>query len=110
MQGGQIHRAFPTPYISIKRPTYVMDTYNFTEKIGKATILREVFLYTIDIDSLYTLKPNQASGQYGNNSTVTLTVKDDDLIIQLLEINLTRNDFEFDLEHYLQIKGTAMGK
>ncbi|XP_047670388.1 uncharacterized protein LOC113662967 isoform X6 [Tachysurus fulvidraco] len=33
----------------------------------------------------------------------------DDLILQLLEINLTRNDFEFDKQCYLQIQGTAMG-
>lgn len=31
-------------------------------------------------------------------------------LIELLEINLTRNDFEFDNEYYLQIGGTAMGK
>lgn len=31
-------------------------------------------------------------------------------LLQLLEINLTRNDFEFNDEYFLQIKGTAMGK
>lgn len=31
-------------------------------------------------------------------------------LIQLLEINLTRNDFEFNGDFYLQVKGTAMGK
>ena len=31
-------------------------------------------------------------------------------MIKLLEINLTRNDFVFDGQFYLQIKGTAMGK
>lgn len=31
-------------------------------------------------------------------------------LLQLLRINLNRNDFEFNGEFYLQIKGTAMGK
>lgn len=34
----------------------------------------------------------------------------DNALIKLLEINLTRNDFEFDGKYFLQIKGTAMGK
>ncbi|KAL2090438.1 hypothetical protein ACEWY4_015126 [Coilia grayii] len=31
-------------------------------------------------------------------------------LLKLLEISLTRNDFEFDSKFYLQVKGTAMGK
>ena len=31
-------------------------------------------------------------------------------LLQLLDINLTRNDFEFNGEFFLQTKGTAMGK
>lgn len=31
-------------------------------------------------------------------------------ILELLYINLTRNDFEFNGQYYLQTKGTAMGK
>lgn len=31
-------------------------------------------------------------------------------LIELLNINLRRNDFEFNNNHYLQLKGTAMGK
>lgn len=31
-------------------------------------------------------------------------------LMELLKINLTRNDFEFNEEYFLQIKGTAMGK
>lgn len=34
----------------------------------------------------------------------------DKYILQLLEINLTRNDFEFNNQIFLQIQGTAMGK
>lgn len=31
-------------------------------------------------------------------------------LLQLLEMNLTRNDFQFDGNFYLQVKGTAMGQ
>lgn len=31
-------------------------------------------------------------------------------LLQLLEINLTRNDFEFDNQFDLQINGTVIGK
>jgi len=34
----------------------------------------------------------------------------DEYILKLLEINLTKNDFEFDSKFYLQDKGTAMDK
>ena len=37
-------------------------------------------------------------------------LRPDEKILQLLEINLTRNDFEFDGKFYLPIKGMAMGK
>ncbi len=34
----------------------------------------------------------------------------DQEILHLLYLSLTRNDFEFNGQYYLQIKGTAMGK
>lgn len=34
----------------------------------------------------------------------------DGAILKLLEISLTKNDFEFEGAFYLQTKGTAMGK
>lgn len=38
------------------------------------------------------------------------TKRPDEELLQLLEINLTRNDFEFNNKFYLQVKGTTMGK
>lgn len=37
-------------------------------------------------------------------------LRPDEHLLKLLEINLPRNDFEFDSKFYLQVKGTAMGK
>ncbi|MEJ4599750.1 hypothetical protein SJ928_14360, partial [Enterococcus faecium] len=37
------------------------------------------------------------------------SARPDDELLKLLDINLTRNDFMFNGDYYLQIKGTAMG-
>lgn len=98
--------------LSIRHPSYLKDTYDFISKIGSLKIPSDALLFTIDIDSLYT----------NIETTVGLEAvkkfmrkfpdskRPDDYILKLLEINLTKNDFEFDSKFYLQIKGTAMGK
>lgn len=102
---------FLTP-LSTKHPSYVRDTYHFIELINNLKIPQNSFMFTIDIDNLYT-NIDIPSG--------LKTVKDifnkypdpnrpDPEILKLLKINLTRNDFEFNNTFYLQIKGTAMGK
>ena len=98
--------------ISQKHSSYLKDTYDFIDKISQLKIPPGAFLFTIDIDSLYT------------NIETTLGMKaiqkwlekypdpnrPDKQLLQLLHISLTKNDFEFNSEYYLQIKGTAMGK
>lgn len=102
---------FLTP-LSSRHNSYIKDTYDFINKIKNTKITQNAFLFTIDIDSLYT-NINTTAGlravkdcmeKYPNNS------RPDTQLLQLLEISLSRNDFEFDKEHYLQISGTAMGK
>lgn len=44
---------------------------------------------------------------YRKNPDVT---RPDAVILQLVRLSLTQNDFEFNGEFYLQVKGTAMGK
>lgn len=66
----------------------------------------------MDVDSLYTNIDIQAGmrtvadffQRYPDPS------RPDRELLQLLEINLTKNDFTFNGEFYLQVKGTAMGK
>lgn len=66
----------------------------------------------MDTDSLYT---NIAISE-GIQAVKNIFVKYPDSkrpekeLLQLLHINLTRNDFEFENKFFLQIKGTAMGK
>lgn len=102
---------FLTP-ISNKHKSYVKDTYDFIDKIKQAVIPSTAYLFTMDIESLYT----NIETETGLQAVKALFHKHPDRkrpekeILQLLEINLTRNDFEFNSEFFLQIKGTAMGK
>ena len=95
-----------------KHDSYIKDTYDFTEKIKKLTIPTDAILFTIDVDSLYT----NIDIKEGIQAVKDIFLKNHDKkrpdkeLLQLLEINLTKNDFEFDNTFYLQIKGTAMGK
>lgn len=98
--------------ISTRHPSYLKDTYDFISKVKTLKIPKNAFLFTIDIDSLYT----NIETEVGLKAVKTFMEKypdpkrPDNYILKLLEINLTRNDFEFDSKFYLQTKGTAMGK
>lgn len=98
--------------ISKHHPSYIKDTYDFVAKVRNATIQQEAFLFTIDIDSLYT----NIETTEGLKAVREWFLKYPDRnrpetqILKLLEISLNKNDFEFEEHHYLQIKGTAMGK
>ncbi|ONI45080.1 hypothetical protein AN641_04885 [Candidatus Epulonipiscioides gigas] len=98
--------------LSTRHPSYIKDTYHFISIIKDLKIPNNSCFFTIDIDSLYTNIDTKAG---------LLTVKNilrkypdqnrpDKELLELLEINLTKNDFEFNGEYFLQIKGTAMGK
>ncbi|XP_061915846.1 uncharacterized protein LOC133658165 [Entelurus aequoreus] len=102
---------FLTP-LSVLHDSYLRDTYDFIDKIKSVNIPPDAILFTIDIDSLYTNIDIDEGIQAVKNvfykyRDVSRPEKE---ILQLLEINLRRNDFEFDGRFYLQIKGTAMGK
>jgi len=84
------------------------DTYDFIEKIGKLKIPSNALLFTIDIDSLYTniettvgLEAIQKFTKKFPNSN-----RPDKYILKLLEINLTKNDFEFDF-YFSQLQSAA---
>lgn len=92
--------------------SYIRDTYDFIDKIKDLVIPTGALLFTIDVDSLYT----NIETKEGIQAVKEIFPKNydkkrpDKEILKLLEINLTRNDFEFDNKFYLQTKGTAMGK
>lgn len=98
--------------ISQKHDSYLKDTYDFIDKIKTIILEDKDFLFTIDTDSLYT----NISSELGLRAVEQTFRKypdsnrPDSHILQLLEINLSRNDFEFNDQIYLQVQGTAMGK
>lgn len=98
--------------LSTKHPAYLKDTYHFVSKVKKLRVLTDFYFFTMDVDNLYTNIPIQA----GIAAVQEIFKKfpdcrrPDEELISLLKINLERNDFLFNDQFYLQIKGTAMGK
>lgn len=66
----------------------------------------------MDIDSLYTNIDITEGIQAIKNIFLKYpdSKRPDKGLPDLLHINLTHNDFEFNNKYYLQVKGTAMGK
>ena len=97
--------------LSIKHDSYIKNTYFFVDKIKTLVIPQTAFLFSMDVASLYT----NIDTLQGISAVKNIFLKypdskrPDKEILQLLEINLTRNDFEFEGQYYLQVKGTAMG-
>lgn len=98
--------------LSIKHPSYIKDTYHFISIIKSLKIPVNSYFFTIDINSLYTNIDTKAGLLTVKNILQKYPDKNrpDQELLELLEINLTKNDFEFNGKYYLQIKGTAMGK
>lgn len=98
--------------LSVRHSSYLKDTYDFINKIKQLSIPPDSFLFTMDIDSLYT----NINISEGIQAVKNIFIKYPDSkrpereLLELLNINLTRNDFEFNNKFFLQIKGTAMGK
>lgn len=98
--------------LSTKHPAYVKDTYHFIDIISTIRVPLSAYFFTMDVASLYTNIDIPA----GMRAVRKIFDKypdprrPDQELLQLLDINLTRNDFVFNEKYYLQIKGTAMGK
>lgn len=98
--------------LSTKHPSYIKDTYHFVETIKSLKVPHECLLFSMDVKSLYTNIPI-VDGILCIKNTLDKfpdPTRPDRQILQLLDINLTKNDFVFNNQFYLQIKGTAMGK
>lgn len=98
--------------LSTQHPSYIKDSYDFIGKIRSLHLPVDCFLFTIDIDSLYTNIDISAGLEAVREWFTRYPDKNrpEKQLLELLEINLTRNDFEFNSEYFLQVKGTAMGK
>jgi len=98
--------------LAVSHEAYIKDTYDFVEKIRDVEVCEKDLLVTGDVTSLYTnmkidlilLTVQEAFNETPNPA------RPDTEILQLLELTLKRNDFEFNDRIFLQICGTAMGK
>ncbi|KAL7384032.1 hypothetical protein ABVT39_023002 [Epinephelus coioides] len=98
--------------LSTRHPSYIKDTYHFLDLIRPMAVPLKAFLFTIDIDSLYT--------NIDTNLGLTIINKifqrypdpkhPNSEILSLLRLCLENNDFLFNDNHYLQTHGTAMGQ
>lgn len=98
--------------IANKHPSFIKDTYHFIQIIRNLKIPIESSFFSMDVDNLYTNIDTTHGIKAVKNAFLKYPNKKrpDKELIELLEINLNRNDFIFDDKFYLQIKGTAMGK
>ena len=99
---------------STNHKSYVKDSAHFLNLIGNLDELPEnSLLVTFDVSSLYTNIPH-GEGLLAAKEALRKSRPGDvnpknDSIINLLEFVLTKNNFQFDGNFYLQICGTAMG-
>ena len=91
---------------------YIKDSYHFIDKIKNYKIPNTAYLVTGDVTALYTnmnIDRSIAMVKELFDSHPNLCRPDTE-ILQLLEICLKTNEFEFAGKLFLQILGTAMGK
>ena len=94
--------------------SYIRDTTHFLNTIDNFDQLPEhTFLVTLDVSSLYTNIPNdlgiQACRENLDSTRAGSKYPTNSSLIELLEMVLTKNNFDFNNTHFLQVGGTAMG-
>ena len=99
------------------QPSFLKNTYDFVEYIRNKPTEKEHLIVTGDVTSLYTnMNINRTvacvkRALAKSRNTVDIKMhRPDKEIIELLDLTLRNNDFEFNGRYFLQICGTAMGK
>ena len=93
--------------------SYVRDSTHLIKTLKHFTVQPGILLCTLDITSLYTNIPH-LEGIQSTKEMLAIhkppdTLPHNSYIIELLELVLTNNHFEFNGEFYHQLSGTAMG-
>ena len=98
--------------LATRHSSYLKDTYDFIHKIRGQIIPPHSFIVTGDVTALYTNMEIDRSIAIVREVFFLNpdTARPDNDIIELLEICLRVNDFEFDGRMFVQQCGTAMGK
>ncbi|XP_078795976.1 uncharacterized protein LOC144988835 [Oryzias latipes] len=98
--------------LSVQHPSYIKDTYHFLDILRPMVVPKSSFLFTIDVNSLYTNIDTHLGLRTVNNTFIKYPnpKRPDKELLQLIELCLNNNDFLFNNQYYLQITGTAMGQ
>ena len=94
-------------------PSYVKDTTNFIQKLKSVKLAHaNSYLVTLDVSSLYTNIPHKdgldACRFFLSNTSATNDLPVDS-VLNLIQLVLENNHFQFNKENYMQKVGTAMG-
>ena len=95
--------------------SYTKDTTHFLKKIKDIGPLpKGTLLACMDVTSLYTNIPNHLGLVAANKALNKLRPQpglkpSNQTLVQLMELVLTKNNFQFNGDHYLQIGGVSMG-
>ena len=95
-----------------KQQSYVKDTTHLLQKLRNIkNIPPGTLLVSLDVSSLYTNIPNKEAIRSIAKTLAKYRKKalhpTNQSIIQLLELVLTRNNFEYNGEHFIQVAGTS---
>ena len=98
--------------LACQHPAYLKDTNDFVNKIRNLKVPETAFLISVDVSSMYTNIDNTTGLDAVRKAFQRNPDSDrpDEEILELLEVCLSRNDFDFNGKTYLQTSGTAMGK
>jgi hypothetical protein len=98
--------------LACKHPSYIKNSYDFTDKIKNCDINQSTYLVTGDITSLYTnMKHDIMLSSIGKIfKTYPDPNRPENYLLKLLKLMIENNDFEFNSETYHQICGCPQGK
>ena len=97
-----------------KIKSYLRDTTHLLQKLSEIDhVPPDALLVTLDVTSLYTNIPHhegiQAVADYLSRYRPPNSLPSNQSLLKLLSMVLTKNNFEFNGQHFLQTNGTAMG-
>jgi len=97
--------------IATKHPSYLTNSQDFISKIRDQKIEPTDYLVTCDVSSLYTNMKLHRTMDIVKEAFTKYPdpLRPTNLLLQLLNIILHKNDFQFDNQFYLQTTGIAMG-
>lgn len=92
--------------------SYIKDTYHFINTLKQVKVNESTLIVSLDVDSMYTNIDHESGLEavkqaFKDNPN---PIRPDQHILELLELSLKTNDFVFNGDIFLQLKGTAMGK